>query len=125
MDRSQAFDGLQLHENTVVNQQISQEADVETQIIVPDSNRNFALNVEISLGELVCQDGLIDRFLQARPEGRFTLNAASTTSRAISFSGMLILPPLCAFAALRETTYGASLTNRGCDGSCGYRLSSK
>ena len=68
MDRKDAFDGLQFHDDLVVHQQVDPIAAVDPKPSIVDRQRLLSLDLELAPDELADEARLVRRFQQTRTE---------------------------------------------------------
>ena len=70
VDGVQCFDGLQVHDHQVGNQQVGAKPFIEAQLFETNGNRNLPLNTKAKSAQFVGKHDFINRFEQTRPKSR-------------------------------------------------------
>ena len=70
VNRSENLDGFHFHDHLIFDDQVGAEAGVNAHTVVDHRNRLLPHRAQTPAAQFICQDWIVDRFEQARPERR-------------------------------------------------------
>ena len=68
VNREESFDGLQLHNQAAIHDEVEPQARIQADIVVGHRQHDLSFHLQASFGQLVYETNLVDALQEARPQ---------------------------------------------------------